>query len=506
MAFANFLGKNTLAAAQVLRGFDSTEYCRMLDAHVVALTWENTDRFETEVCVELAAELLARLFPKLFLNNGSDLANRIRQLTLSINPSVEFASDQTQVTCGIGIGNVPRLSDIWFYAGSDMWSALLSSKAAVTSGQSRIPFGAAAASCLAVANIFRHVFAQQLPGRQLDEEVQLSLLDFSTHQTALELPLGNIDVGELFLVGIGAVGVAASWCLARVKNLAGTLHLIDQERIALSNLQRYMGTTQEHVNTSSSKVAIAEAFFAGEAIRVQAHASTFGEFLYHRNNWHLETVAVAVDSAQVRCEIQASLPRILLNAWTGENGDVGLSRHNDFGTRACLGCLYMSAAPKKNLDELVAEAIKMPQALQMIRTLLATNEPLTQEHIRQIAAANSVNEADLGQFIGKGLLTFYQEAVCGGALLRFGADAPETEVPLAFQSALSGVLLAAEIVAHASGMHGDLPNTTRINLLTSFPDQLCFEIARRAQGPCLCSDLDFVQVYQDKYSFEAVRA
>ena len=46
------------------------------------------------------------------------------------------------------------------------------------------------------------------------------------------------DLGTTHLVGIGAVGSAAIYALSTLPQLAGTLHLIDNDKVDDSNLQR----------------------------------------------------------------------------------------------------------------------------------------------------------------------------------------------------------------------------------------------------------------------------
>ena len=61
--------------------------------------------------------------------------------------------------------------------------------------------------------------------------------------------------------------------------------------------------------------------------------------------------------------------------------------------------------------------------------------------------------------------------ICRGALLPFGADVGEgaqAEVPMAFQSALAGIMLAAELIGHAGELKISLPTKTGVNLLRPF--------------------------------------
>jgi hypothetical protein len=132
---------------------------------------------------------------------------------------------------------------------------------------------------------------------------------------------------------------------------------------------------------------------------------------------------------------------------------LGISRHTFIGDQACLACLYLPTRQQKNEDELIAEAIGLPEEKLTVRRMLVTNEPLDKSHLIKIAEATKVDVEKLLQFEGRPLRSFYSQAVCGGVLLTLGAE-PATqrrvEVPMAFESALAGILLAAELVAKAA--------------------------------------------------------
>src|SRR5260370_25349651 len=65
---------------------------------------------------------------------------------------------------------------------------------------------------------------------------------------------------------------------------------------------------------------------------------------------------------------------------------------------------------------------------------------------------------DMGQarellepFKGKTIDAFYREAICGGHVI--AAEGGKIEVPMAFQSAMAGIMLAAEIVKDCRAGH-----------------------------------------------------
>ena len=113
-------------------------------------------------------------------------------------------------------------------------------------------------------------------------------------------------------------------------------------------------------------------------------------------------------------------------------------------------------------------------------------------------------------FASRSLREFYNEAFCGGVILQLGGstdgEAIRAEAPMAFQSALAGIMLAAETVVDA-GRQSDAPIPpvwTVIDLSRPLPPYLSPPAARRTDGACLCNDADYLDAYRAKYAAPAV--
>lgn len=436
------------------------------------------------------------------------------------------------------------------FVGSAGWEARTSTQTPVGVGTSSLPFGAAAAACLGAANAFRHVFAAQLPEAAVDTALSFSTLSLSTRAATGRAGVPELDagaptaltdlmLGEVVQVGAGAVGEGLLWTLARTPGLIGTLHVVDEQGVDASNPQRYVLTGGEEAGVG--KVAVATEVFGGppasvagpsvlrqvpeterNALTVLPHAMRWGMFLARRPQpWRLARVVVALDSAKDRIAVQAALPAWIANAWT-QPGDLGLTRHVGLGGTACLGCLYIPLqATARHEDVIVAEALGLADQLQGVRMLLATNEPVKADVLSLIAERLGVPAAELLPFVGRPLRTFYSEAVCGGLVMRLQARTAQAAVtgdaapaaptvagsggqpqdraamvPMVFQSALAGVLLAAALVADAAGLPTPGPGQKAIlNLLRPLPPRLLVPVAPHPSGKCLCQDADYQQAF-----------
>lgn len=509
MGLANFFDKAALSASQVLSGCDYSAFRQLVESYIVALAFDGVSARspEGQATLELTVNLLARLYPRIALapigGHDDQLTERLVALARSVNPEIEIAIGQGGAQACIAVGSTPvMLSARTIYIGSNGWLAMASSQAPVHSGHSRNPFGAGAAACLGAANVFRSLFSDYLPNPTMDHNLAMSLLHYDpTNQQPPNPELETIDLGESFLVGLGAVGNGAIWALSRVLGLRGTLHLVDGESVEPSNLQRYVLTQQ--ADKEVAKTVLAARMLQTTQLVPIPHPTTWGEYLRSRSDWRLETVAVAVDSARARCEIQASMPRWLVNAWT-QPWDLGVSRHDFVGDQACLACLYFPQKEVKSEEQQISEALGLTDHRKEVGRLLLSGEPVDQDLIERVAKAKQVPVESLLAFVGIPLRVLYSRAVCGGVMLRLGQaapDEPETQAPMAFQSALAGIMLAAEMVAHAGRLkQAHPPVTTKIDLLRPIGKYLNFEERKHPSGRCICQDEDYLRAYHAKYA------
>ena len=511
MALANFFDKAAMAASQVLSGVNHASFAAALGAQNIGLAFDDAaaDSPEGRRTLELSINLLSRLYPRVsIIPEGSRAEAAVEGLVAAanaINPEIEIGADAASVTLFLAAGaSEIRSTAPVIYVGSDGWVARVSTRGPVGSGSTGNPFGACAAACLGAANVFRVAFGAHLPAGRPDEDLTLSLIDYDPRAAEPPNPaLTAVDLGESYLVGLGAIGNGSAWTLARTPGLSGVLHLVDGEAVELSNLQRYVLTSQKNVH--GSKVAIAADQFRGTGVEARPHPEHWGDFLRGVPSWHFERVAVAVDSDVDRIAVQASLPRWVVNAWT-QPGDLGVSRHGFLGEDACLTCLYLPAGEGQHLDRIIAEAIRLPEAYMEIRTMLHLNQPIGRPLLERAAEAMGVELDHLLRFENEPVRSFYTQAVCGGLVLRLGGTLGGASkdltaaVPLAFQSALAGVMLAAELVIHAGGFRPrPLPATTKLDLLRPLASHLSVPARKHPSGRCICQDEDYRKVYADKY-------
>jgi len=507
MGLAPFFDRARQSAAQVLRDFDAAAFEGRLGEVVVTIAFDTHAATSVEglAALDMTARLSARLYPRVrvrALDGDGAHADQLIELMRRINPDIDIVEgpspDEVVVVAGTTAVNAASV----IYVGSDRWIAKVSTLAPVGFADSHIPFGAGAAACIAMANVFRAVFGAWLEKPALDGDVALSLLNFELGDAAANADLGpGFDIGLAQLVGVGAIGNAFVSALSRLRVVEGVLHLIDHETIELTNLQRYVLPVL--TDDGASKVALAAAALDGGEIRAVPFVATWADYVAGVGHHRFDTVAVALDSVRDRIQVQSSLPRRIVNSWT-QVGDLGVSRHGFGAADACLACLYLPTGARRNEDQIVAEELGFPpDELLQVRAMLYFGTPVSEQLVRQISERLGLDPGALLQFVGLPLRAFRQKAICGNAIIKASdGGGTDLEVPMAFQSALAGVMLAAEVVASATGIRlVDPPVRSSLDLIRALPGRISFPMRKGAPGParCICEDPDFVNAYAEKY-------
>ena len=491
MAIPDYFFRNAVAVSQAISGLNEARLESVLGDVCVGVTiGPEAKRREGLAIVDLLIRLLLRLYPSVSIREEGDgqLAQEAKALARRINPHVELSGRPT-VEVVVGSSRVQPQVSRTIFAGSNGWEGRVSTSEAQGCGDSNNPFGAGLASCLAAADLFRFLF---LPGAELDGDAELVV------PNGIRSP-GDVtdiqgDVGSLVLAGGGAIGNAAVWALARTE-LTGTIAIVDHESIDLGNLQRYV--LAERDDEGKGKASALAGLFGGK-LKAKGYESRLAEFL-QRKRHRIDNLLLALDSAKDRRAAQASLPRRIANAWT-QPGDLGVSVH-DFLEGACVNCLYLPEGKQKNEDEIITEAFGVPDRLMQVRELLHSNGGAPQDLLEAIASAGDLGLGKLLRFEGRPLRALYTEGFCGGAvvpLAQIGEPANDMHVPLAHQSALAGVLLAAAGVRMGlSGGAGSL--VAQFDVLK--PQQLfqVYPVAKKPGQMCICEDEDYRDVYRKKF-------
>lgn len=518
MSLARFYSRISDAISPLLSG--ASDLRSFLHNKIVAL--EAPDNLEEHPVhlagFVLATNLCARLYPRLRITAPPGVAQECKSVALAINPLCEVDTD-VGPSDGVMTWAMPARTASAVRVAPAGWDVLVDRPDCAVIQPSNILVSLAAAT-IGVGELFRSIFAEFLPtGRVHETPAVLNVLTLGDSRADLPSLPSDIDIGRVYLAGAGAVGQATIYTLARV-SARGTLVVVDPEQIALSNLQRYVLANDGDVG--SSKCSLAVRALRGSRIETLCHEASWGDDGVGGDR--ADVVCAAVDTESVRMEIQAGLPRSTYNAWT-QPADLGWSRHEDFGNAPCLACLYWPNRPRPSQHELIATAVGQAElrVLAYLTVKVPVGTPLRPEQIPRLP--NMPVPADSGSWVERSLLEdiatslripageiehwrdkqladLYREGICGGALVRSHVRelSREMAVPLAHQSVLAGIMLAAQVlIANSPELRTYRPSATeaRLNVLSGLP-QIAVRPRQRSEG-CICGDADFVERYRGKW-------
>ena len=514
MGLAPYFDRNIQAAGAVLQGGASSEFARRLEQNVVGIAFDGLAAQGPEgiALLDLLIRMIGRLYPRIKIaaidDGAEDKKFALSELAKKINPNIELVGDSLAVSHWLIVGGTrlqrTKRGASVLYLSSDNWIGRLSDTKPSPSGSTLNPFGPGVAAALGAANLFRRVFSDQLGGAIADKDVSLSAYDLLPTTQAQNPKLQRVHLGDVVLVGSGAIGSGFLWALRRL-DARGRLAVVDMDQLDSTNLQRYVLALPADVGKSKAELAVR--FMASSSVDVSAFNVTWEEYMSSRTSWDLPVVAVAADNAKVRIQVQSSLPDWTFNAWT-QAGEAGVSRHRFADGNACLACLYMPKGHAPNQDQIVVAALRLPKdeiTLRNVRQRLETGQPTERAFLEQIATANHLDVDCLIPFEGRPLCDFYVEAICGGKILEFSSSdlAQNVEVPMAFQSALAGILMAADVAS--KGARRKIQTITQIDLMRPMGSVLTSPRRPDGSGRCICSDPDFVGRYRAKYPRSSAR-
>lgn len=288
----------------------------------------------------------------------------------------------------------------------------------------------------------------------------------------------DLDLGDAAIAGLGALGSAAVYALAHVEGAVGSLELVDTDTLSVTNLERVLTATGEHVGwskTGLARRALRETGLESHVIRDQYGAEPPAAA-------RASTLLVGVDSGDSRRAIARYLPEAVYNGGT-QGSEILVSRHVRFDG-ACLECLY-----PQTLDPIGRTARRLGVDRATAAALEAGERKIDSEVLASLQRRGGVHfeGVDINALLGEPLsaLDGYE---CSRAIVI--EDLPEATI--GFVAALCGFLMACEFakdrIDPARKTHLDASHPAyRLDLLEGSPREGCVEsyVPRR---DCFCAE------------------
>jgi molybdopterin/thiamine biosynthesis adenylyltransferase len=337
---------------------------------------------------------------------------------------------------------------------SDGWVAYVSTKGLSTCFTEKYnPIGAYAASCIGGIEIFKRIFLKKSSLLEPEKEpfdvrwrlrlieglITFSTFDYRVNENEPKNPPlpSNIDLGDLYIVGVGAGGGAAAYTLASLRDLQGRLNLIDPDEVKPGNMNRYVYALNADSTGNRLKVEVAKELFKSfDKLDVQMYPCSYQELKESEKIALKDVLISTVDTKETRRNIQWGMPRVILDAAVVSTEFY--IRRVDIGESPCLICTHKADRVERPIEELLSEVTGLhPKEIMRLRS---TNALFCQGHIDQMREFSKIHGFALpsvGDRFSDWLIMHCGELVSPVGQERF---------PLPFAAVLPGVLIAGEVI------------------------------------------------------------
>ena len=235
-------------------------------------------------------------------------------------------------------------------------------------------------------------------------------------------------------------------------------------------------------------------------LEILAIGNRYEEYMHIHSDClnYMPLIVSTVDTDTTRKNIQANLPKKIINGWTETEGSIlsyGVGVHEFLNEYECLNCVYFpKTAPS---DQIEFYSIRTGLTVEDVKKRLKEKIPTTDKDIEFISKKKGVPIDSLMQFIGKPLdeLIHGQCGLFSIPIQGKPATASVPHIPLLVALHLATQLLIPNLertpeikpIESAAVFNGlGIPNIKNLEL-------------RKKEPRCICSDLIYQEAYKEKW-------
>jgi hypothetical protein len=263
-------------------------------------------------------------------HGGTNLAEALQNTILAIDPFNEVSVVQSvDAMPAISIGTY-RTAGVWQIAAHGARAILKNDSSEFPAADGSV-LGAGLAASLGAAALFR-----QAHGLGVSAHV-VSAWNFSEGTEAVVGPLeiGPLDVGDVLIVGAGAVCSALSYWL-RVLGTSGKWDVVDKDHVTLDNTSRGLGMFAGDAGWNDSTPARKVDLIARD-IGATPHFAWYDEWIEEHDEARPDLVLPLANERAVRHLIACRYDPIVLHATTSQSWQAQFHRHIS-GIDDCITC------------------------------------------------------------------------------------------------------------------------------------------------------------------------
>lgn len=255
---------------------------------------------------------------------------------------------------------------------------------------------------------------------------------------------------EAHLAGAGAVGNGFLYGLGCF-DIAGRLHVADDDTISDGNLQRCVLFESEHVGKSKARQLCTAAKLLVPKIAAIPHVVRLQDVPGRYAGPWLKRLIVGTDSPRARRSLQTEIPGEVFDASTTGISEIVLHFHQQPTGGACMSCVYHQSPEEDAHERHVAATLGVSLSdVMQTRISLAAAEQICKRY----------PQFQPPELIGIAYDTLFKR-LCSTE--RLAAEGRQVLTPFAFVSVLAGTFLAIEFVRRIQRGHIGLFNEWRIS-------------------------------------------
>lgn len=372
---------------------------------------------------------------------------------------------------------VRAVSDEWLaYVGKQNWHPRILSTNSIN------PFGAFSAACISVGDIFKFIGGITEKHGTYASKLCFSSYDFSVKEidgeeyTVASNPSfpQHVEIGKLYVVGAGAVAHSVCHSLYSTPGITGELIIIDRnsnengelEVIDDTNLNRYIMASNMDKNKQKGNLLASIMNHKKPSISAIGFDESFEDYV-NKNADSYGHILSCVDTNLTRHAIQDQLPKFIHGGSTYEMG-IQTSFYDLIRNTQCLKC-HNPISLESETDEDVIKRLKS----------------LGSEDIRQESIKAGIDT--------KQLLQYLEDPKCGTlgneSIQKFAKIKTQTQASVSFVSAMSGFMLAAELIKSklTSGFQTILNCNPYTDFVFNFWNNSGYTRITKPNENCLCN-------------------
>lgn len=405
--------------------------------------------------------------------NGSSLRDGIIDLQRRIRPEMRVTSErpfEADPSVTLCIGPDVEGSDVQV-AGTD-WRAYLNHSEARLDAN-RLPFGPLLASSLGVAEVFKRLLIEYHPDTtesrvKLAENLVFSPLSLGRVDADPDegTPRDPVDVGRVWIAGLGGGGSAALYALTAVPDLQGIVTGIDNDQLEESNGNRHLYATRNQLEDKTPKPAAAADFvqMTDASFQFGPVQATLPDPLREVDN-PPDMLLSMVDTVPARRSIQQWYDGPIVEAGVGGQVEYSLLRVWP-GEGMCLGCKHPFEPNERDHQTARTWGLDVERVAELDEESLE----VTPEMVSSLARVQQRDTSNFEELIGRLFDEVRREIDCGELDLDLR---PGFSPTLPFLTAMPGFLAAAEAVKRVVAPEMQLYNRYRHNMLWVPDRALC---------------------------------